>query len=106
MACEQLIYSHFENEVYGDGSTPVRYTRNTVRTLLVAGEEDNHTHVGIYDGTRLLGESMTRTPGRLLLIRKTGHSIHAERPRYLASEIVNVLTRQDGANAPRAQPGQ
>jgi len=91
VACEQLIYSHFENEVYGDNSTPVRYTLNTVRTLLVAGEEDNYPNVGIYDGTRKLGESMTRTPGRLLLIRKTGHSIHTERPQYFASEIVKFL---------------
>jgi pimeloyl-ACP methyl ester carboxylesterase len=102
VACEQLIYSHFENEVYGDNSTPVRYTLNTVRTLLVAGEEDNYTHVGIYDGTRKLGESMTGTPGRLLLIRRTGHSIHTERPQYLASEIVKFLrdrTRTDSTTA-------
>jgi len=75
------IHSHFENEVYGDSSTPVRYTLNTVRTLLVAGEEDNHD---FYNGTRKLGESMTRLPGRLLLIRNTGHSIYAERPQYFA----------------------
>lgn len=91
VACEQLIYSHLENEVYGDSSTPVRYTQNTVRTLLVAGGEDNHPHVGIYDGTRKLGELMTQTPGRLLLIRNTGHSIHIERPRYFASEILKFL---------------
>ena len=36
VACEQLIYSHVENEVYGDASTPIRCTLNTVRTLLVA----------------------------------------------------------------------
>jgi pimeloyl-ACP methyl ester carboxylesterase len=91
VACEQLIYSHLENEVYGDSSTPLRYTLNTVRTLLVAGDEDNHLRVGIYDGTTQLGESMTSTPGRLLLLRNTGHSIHIERPGYFASEIVSFL---------------
>ena len=91
MACEQLIYSHAENEVYGDTSTPVRCTLNTVRTLLAAGEEDDHEWVRIYDGTRKVAELMTRTPGRLLLLRKTGHSIHTERPRYFAAEIVKFL---------------
>jgi pimeloyl-ACP methyl ester carboxylesterase len=91
VACEQLIYSHAENVVYGDTSTPVRCTLNTVRTLLAAGEEDDHEWVRIYDGTRKVAELMTTTPGRLLLLRKTGHSIHAERPRYFASEIVKFL---------------
>src|SRR5437899_12925666 len=27
VACEQLIYSHIENEVYGDNTTPVRCTQ-------------------------------------------------------------------------------
>jgi pimeloyl-ACP methyl ester carboxylesterase len=97
VACEQLIYSHVENEVYGDSSTPARYTLNTVPTLLASGEEDDHEHVRIYDGTRKLGELMTRTPGRLLLLRKTGHSIHIERPQYFASEIVKFL---QGERAP------
>jgi pimeloyl-ACP methyl ester carboxylesterase len=91
VACEQLIYSHFENEVYGDSSTPIRFTQNTVRTLLAAGEEDDADFVRIYDGTRKLGESMVGTPGRRLLLRKTGHSMHTERPRYLAFEIVKFL---------------
>jgi pimeloyl-ACP methyl ester carboxylesterase len=91
VACEQLIYSHAENEVYGDTSTPVRCTLNTVRTLLAAGEEDDHEWVRIYDGTRKVAELMTGTPGRLLLVRKTGHSIHIERPRYFASEVVKFL---------------
>ncbi len=97
VACEQLIYSHAENEVFDDSSTAARYTLNTVRTLLVAGEEDDHEHVRIYNGTEKLGELMTGTPGRLLLLRKTGHSIHFERPQYFASEIVSFL-REEGAS--------
>ena len=100
VACEQLIYSHVENEVYGDSSTPARYTLNTVRTLLAAGEEDDASFVGIYGATAELGELMTATPGRLLLLRNTGHSIHAERPRYFASEIVSFLE----SNLPRFSP--
>lgn len=97
VACEQLIYSHAENEVFDDSSTAARYSLNTVRTLLAAGEEDDHEHVRIYDGTKKLGELMTGTPGRLLLLRKTGHSIHIERPQYFASEIAKFL-REEGAS--------
>lgn len=91
MACEQLIYSHVENVVYGDATTPVRYTLNTVRTLLASGEEDDATFVGIYGATAKLGEAMAGTPGRLLLVRETGHSIHAERPVFFASQIASFL---------------
>ena len=91
LACEQLIYSHVENEVFGDSSTPLRYTLNTVRTLLASGEEDDRAWVRIYNGTAKLGEAMTGTPGRLLLLRKTGHSIHTERPQYFASQIATFL---------------
>ncbi len=91
VACEQLIFSHFENEVFGDNSTPVRYTKNTVRTLLASGEDDNYSFTGIYDATRTLGNAMVQTPGRLLLVRDTGHSIHAERPDFLSREIMKFL---------------
>jgi pimeloyl-ACP methyl ester carboxylesterase len=90
-ACEQLIFSHVENEEYGDHSTPVRYTLNFVRALLAAGEEDNYPFTGIYDATQFVGARMDKTPGRLLLVRHTGHSIHIERPGFLASEIMKFL---------------
>lgn len=91
LACEQLIYSHVENVVYGDGSTPVRYTLNTIRTLLASGAEDNASFVGIYGATEKLGNAMTATPGRLLLVNDTGHSIHVERPQFFASQITTFL---------------
>ena len=91
VACEQLIYSHQENEVYGDSSTAVRYTLNPVRTLLAAGKADNYTGTGIYDHVKTIGRAMTKTPGRLLLLDDTGHSIHAERPQFFADEISRFL---------------
>lgn len=91
VACEQLIFSHAENEVYGDETTPLRYLQNTVRTLLVAGKVDDYTYTGIYTGVKSVGRAMTRTPGRLLLLRDTGHSIHIERPQFLAREIVSFV---------------
>lgn len=101
VACEQLIYSHVENVVYGDATTPVRYTLNTVRTLLASGEEDDAAFVGIYGATAELGEAMTGTPGRLLLVRETGHSIHAERPVFFAGQIASFL-----AEDPIPPPGR
>jgi hypothetical protein len=34
---------------------------------------------------------MTRTPGRLLLVRDTGHSIHIERPQWFAGQILDFV---------------
>ena len=91
VACEQLIFSHFNNTTHGDTTTPLWYQLNTVRTLLVAGEVDNYPYVGIYDGTKSLAAVMT-VPGRLLLIKDSGHSIHFEHPRDPAYQILRFLT--------------
>jgi pimeloyl-ACP methyl ester carboxylesterase len=90
VAGEQLIYSHFNNTEHGVTTDPMWYELNDVRTLLVAGEDDNYPWIGIYDGAKTLGYAM-RSQGRLLLIEEAGHSIHAEHPHYLASEIVKFL---------------
>ena len=92
VAGEQLIYSHVDNEVHGDTGTAIRYELNTVRMLLVAGSEDNYIGTHIYKNTALMGRAMGGTKGRLLLIVHTGHSIHFERPRYFAKQIVKFLT--------------
>lgn len=42
VAGEQLIFSHLDTEIHGDETSPLRYTKNTVRTLLVAGGMDNY----------------------------------------------------------------
>ncbi len=91
VACEQLIYSHLENEIYGDSDTPVRCTLNTVRMLLAAGSSDSYKYTNIYDYTRQVARKMTRCPGRLLLVLETGHSIHFERPAFFANEIARFL---------------
>lgn len=91
VACEQLIYSHFDNTTHGDTSTPVRYEKNTLRMLLAAGKDDNFTGTHIYDNTRELGRRMTKTPGRLLPVEESGHSIHFEHPRFFARQVVGFL---------------
>jgi len=96
VAGEQLIYSHVdrvdhENE-HSPFHNPFRYELNKVSQLLVAGEQDNYMGANIYDATQQLAKRMVHTPGRSLFLRDTGHSIHAERPRFFAGEIVNFLT--------------
>lgn len=94
VAAEQLVYSHFANESFGDATTPLRYTLNTVPMLLAAGSADNYFGTKIFDNTGKLGRLMTNLDGRMLPVLKTGHSIHAERPRYFAREIVKFLNRR------------
>jgi hypothetical protein len=91
LAGEQLIYSHTDRYVHGDSTSRFRYEDNTVRQLLVAGEDDDFPFGNIFPMTRSLARCMVKTPGRSLFLAKTGHSIHIERPRYFAGEIVRFL---------------
>jgi pimeloyl-ACP methyl ester carboxylesterase len=91
VAGEQLVYSHVDRVDHMDGNSPFRYQLNTVRQLLVAGEMDNYPYSRIYNATRALANLMVNTPGRSLFLHNTGHSIHAERPRFLAKQIVDFL---------------
>jgi hypothetical protein len=88
---EQLIYSHFDREDRWDPASPFRYTLNVVKHLLIAGADDNFRGTNIYDSTRALADAMATTPGTSLFLTNTGHSVHAERPRFLANEIVDFL---------------
>jgi len=96
VAGEQLIYSHVAHVKYEDSHSPYRYELNQARQLLAAGEKDNYNWSNIYDATRKLAEKMVQTPGRSLFLLDTGHSIHAERPRYLADQIVSFFTLEAG----------
>ena len=90
VAGEQLVFSHLDNAVHGDSTQPLRYEQITVRTLLVAGTEDNYIGTRISDNTISIGQAMT-SPGRLLVYPGTGHSIHFERPGPFARDIVNFV---------------
>jgi len=91
LAAEQLVYSHFDRYVRGDRTSHIRYEDNTVRQLLVAGAHDDFQFANIFPATQFLADAMVNTPGRSLFLAKTGHSIHIERPRYFAGEIVKFL---------------
>lgn len=87
VALEQIVFSHWDG---GSRLSAPNYLRIGVPLLFMSGEEDNYNNVNIYDHTRDLAELMN-TPGRTLLLKGTGHSIHNERPRLLATEILNFL---------------
>jgi pimeloyl-ACP methyl ester carboxylesterase len=99
LAGEQLVYSHVDRFIRGDPNSHLRYEDNTVRQLLVAGEDDDFKFSNIFPATQKLAKRMVNTPGRSLFLAKTGHSIHVERPRYFAGEIIRFL-----AEAQRATP--
>lgn len=92
LAGEQLIYSHVDRVDHFDNQSPYRFEANTVRQLLIAGADDNNpTHVTIFDNTQKLAQWMVHTPGKSLFLLHTGHSMHVERPAFLAGEIVKFL---------------
>jgi len=99
LAGEQLVYSHVDRFIRGDDTSRKRYEDNTVRQLLVAGEDDDFRFSKIFSATKTLAPVMVNTPGRSLFLARTGHSIHIERSRYFAGEIVRFL-----AEAPRVVP--
>jgi pimeloyl-ACP methyl ester carboxylesterase len=91
LVCEQLIYSHVDGVDHHDPNSQQRFELNTVRQLLVAGREDDAPSAHIYRNSQKLAGWMVNTPGRSLFLNDTGHSIHVERPIFLAGEIVKFL---------------
>jgi hypothetical protein len=92
VAGEQLIYSHVDRVNREDPNSPFRYQLNRARELLMAGSEDNYQGSNIYDATRIVAQLMGSTPGRSLFLLDTGHSMHIERPRFVAGEIAKFFT--------------
>jgi hypothetical protein len=94
LAGEQLIFSHVDRVDRGNPASPLRYEGNTVRTLLAAGTDDDFPYAHIFSATRKLAQWMVNTPGRSLFLTRTGHSMHIERPRLMARQIVDFLAEQ------------
>lgn len=91
VAGEQLIFSHVDRVDHWDNTSKWRYELNVVNHLLIGSEQDNFTGSNIFDATRNLAALMTATPGTGLFLSSTGHSVHFERPRFLAGEIADFL---------------
>ncbi|HTL11308.1 MAG TPA: hypothetical protein VL588_02390 [Bdellovibrionota bacterium] len=87
LGTEQLIYTQQDPP----GSKVPRYLENRTRMLLLSGAVDDYNFTHIYSKTLKAALQMTATPGRAIFLQDTGHSIHNERPRFLAGEITRFL---------------
>jgi pimeloyl-ACP methyl ester carboxylesterase len=87
MDWEQLLYSFNDPD---PGQQRPRYESFRSQLLLAAGECDNNSPcTQIYSSAVTLGQRLvsTNARGRTLFALRTGHSMHDERPQFLASEI-------------------
>jgi pimeloyl-ACP methyl ester carboxylesterase len=97
IAFEQAIFSHWNTDVpVGQGTTDnvkvPRYEWIIVKTLLAAGTSDSSAWpFDIYPGTTRLAAQMSQTPGLAIFFSDTGHSIHSERPQFLAQKILEFM---------------
>jgi pimeloyl-ACP methyl ester carboxylesterase len=88
LGMEQLLFSQ---QIPIPGTSPQQplYLRNTKRMLLMCGIEDIGAQ--LCEETRKVAPHMEMTPGRAVFLTATGHSIHNERPNFLAQQIVDFV---------------
>jgi pimeloyl-ACP methyl ester carboxylesterase len=84
LSYDQLQFSHKDRHL------GVPYSRIRVPTLLAAGDGDNFGFARIRDRTVEASERMT-APGPTFVAISTGHSIHNERPQWLAQVLSEFL---------------
>ncbi len=87
LALEQLVYSQ---QKAPDQAVP-RYSLNQKRMLLACGVYDEFNYTNICSSTLSVAKKMGQTPGKAILFKETGHSIHNERPEALARALVDFL---------------
>ncbi|MBI3527212.1 MAG: alpha/beta hydrolase [Betaproteobacteria bacterium] len=86
LGAEQLVFS--QQLIASDTRQPL-YMQNTTRMLLACGYDDAGGDLCKY--ARAVAWKMTTTPGKAVFLRDTGHSIHNERPNWLARAIVDFI---------------
>jgi hypothetical protein len=93
----------FSQQISKPGSNPPQplYLSNTKRMLLMCGMDD--VGGGLCEDTRNVAPKMEMTPGRAIFLSTTGHSIHNERPNFLARNIIDFV---DGPAAAAPPPRQ
>jgi hypothetical protein len=98
LGMEQLMFSQ---QIPIPGTNPVQplYLKNTKRMLLLCGMDD--TGGNLCQETRNVAPKMEMTPGHALFLQTTGHSIHNERPNFLARTIIDFV---DGPAPPPPPP--
>src|SRR5262249_51703383 len=67
------------------------FMSNSKNTLLMCGRDDHVCWNEICPATEKTAAKMIYTPGKALFLERTGHSIHAERPNYLARQVIDFL---------------
>jgi len=60
--------------------------------LLMVGEDDNYPQVEFFKNVSSFAAGLTAPAQGGLTIQNTGHSIHNERPYFLASQVINFAT--------------
>jgi pimeloyl-ACP methyl ester carboxylesterase len=88
LGMEQLMFSQ-QNPVPGTNPPQPLYLANTKRMLLLCGMDD--TGGNLCQETRDVAPKMEMTPGHALFLQTTGHSIHNERPNFLARQIADFV---------------
>jgi pimeloyl-ACP methyl ester carboxylesterase len=73
------------------GATGPLYRSIAGPLMLLSGKADDYSYANIYPRTREIALDLPRVPGRALLLRDTGHSIHNERPGLLATQIIDFV---------------
>ncbi|NJO12574.1 MAG: hypothetical protein HC872_02930 [Gammaproteobacteria bacterium] len=87
LGAEQLLFSH---QNLGANGQPL-FMSNVKPTLLACGVLDEVPGNNICSATRRTAEGMTATPGRAWFLGQTGHSVHDERHRFFALEVIQFL---------------
>jgi pimeloyl-ACP methyl ester carboxylesterase len=90
---EMTIFSFSEGDFYiNKAGGPKRYLTVNSKLLLMAGEKDEHDpFYKLYSSTVDVAKKMDATHGSTLFLKNTGHSIHDERPEFLAEQILNFV---------------
>jgi hypothetical protein len=88
LGMEQLMFSQ-QNPIPGTNPPQPLYLTNTKRMLLFCGIDD--TGGNLCQETRNVAPKMEMTPGHAVFLQTTGHSIHNERPNFLAKQIADFV---------------
>jgi len=89
LGLEQLLFSQ---QIPKPGTNEPLYLSNTIRMLLMCGIKD--TGANLCQNVQDVAPKMELTPGNALFVQNTGHSIHNERPKFLAAQIVSFIEAQ------------
>jgi hypothetical protein len=82
---EQLIYSHLDKDAV---TGKPRYLLDLANMRILAGEMDEYDFSDFDSATEHIASLMVNTPGIMNSLVDTGHSIHNERPGFLAQTIL------------------